>query len=125
MHHFLALDIGNRRTGVAYTSSDIGVPVALKTIKHDTFDVLNEKVVDLFKEKEITHLVVGLPLLPSGDEGEQVEIVRSVVEKMPIPSHISVIFIDERHTTPREKYKDPDAAAACEILSVYLHKENI
>ena len=125
MHHYLALDIGLRRTGVAYASSDAGVPLALKTIKHDTFDVLNEKVADLFKEKDITHLIVGLPLLPSGDEGEQVEIVRSAVDKMPIPSHILTIFIDERHTTPREKYKDPDAAAACEILSMYLHKENI
>jgi len=110
---------------VAYASSDAGVPVALKTINHDTFDVLNEKVVDLVKEKDITHIIFGLPLLPSGDEGEQAEIVRAVASKMPIPSHISCIFIDERHTTPREKYKDPDAAAACEILSVYLAKENI
>ena len=125
MHHYLALDIGEKRTGVAYADSTAGIALPLKTISHETFDLLNEKLLDLIKEKDITHIIFGLPLLPSGDEGHQAEIVRSVVSKMPIPSHISHIFIDERYTTPRGPHKDPDAAAACEILTVFLSKENI
>ncbi len=122
MERILALDIGMRRTGVAYADSDTGVPFPLETIEHTTTDELIMKVLSTVSERRITHLVVGLPFLLSGAEGAQAKYVHSVVEELK-RNGLFVELIDERYTTERSDVIDVDAKAACTILGVYIDKK--
>ncbi len=117
---YLSLDIGTRRTGVAYLDTDVGIPLPLETIHHTSVTQLLASVKTIIAARGVTEVVVGMPLLPSGDEGSQATFVKSVAEKIE-ESGLAVRFVDERYTTPRagnrEGGGDGDATAACQILA--------
>lgn len=117
---YLSLDIGNRRTGVAFADTDEGIPpISLETISHQSFDDLADQIESIVTENGIHELVLGLPLLPSGDEGAQAGIVRDaaqILEEIGIP----LSFVDERYSTAGSQGSDPDASAAIAILDVKL-----
>lgn len=79
----------------------------------------------ILTSRKIEKLVIGLPLLPSGDEGEQSTYVRKVAERFK-NMNIPMEFRDERYTTPtKRKMKhvvdsreyDGDGAAAVALLA--------
>ncbi len=118
----LALDIGKRKTGVAFGDSSIGVPLALETITHASTGALLRAVRSIVSEKHIDRIVAGLPLLPSGAEGDQARYVRTVasaLEEIGVP----VSVLDERYTTPPPGETDGDAAAAVELLRMALQRD--
>ncbi len=117
----LALDIGRRHTGIAYYDDATNIPLPLDTFTHDSVDELCAHVQKLFLDRAIDRVIVGLPLLPSGQEGEQVEFVRTVGEMLE-KSGIPLSFEDERYTTPRLEQSDGNAAAACSLLEIHLQK---
>ncbi|MDB4978832.1 MAG: putative holliday junction resolvase [Candidatus Peribacteria bacterium] len=130
MKHFLALDVGTRRTGVAYASEDVGIALPLPTLHHKTKEEFGECVRRVCSERKISHLIIGLPKLPSGDEGEQAGIVREYVCEL-ASIGAEIIYIDERYTTPNAKMRtskndvvrnkmDDNAIAAVAILGKYL-----
>jgi RNase H-fold protein (predicted Holliday junction resolvase) len=98
------------------------VPVSLTTIQHKSTDELASKVISLIQERNISNIIVGLPLLSSGNEGEQVKYVYDAVREMNLPSNVLIEYIDERHTTPKSNERDPDAYAAIELLSIYFEQ---
>ena len=121
----LALDVGTRHTGVAYMDSEVGIPLPLDTIDHGTRDELIDAVVKLIAERRVDEVIVGLPLLPSGDEGAQVRESRSVADELQRRG-FAVEMRDERYTTPKSSRGeggvpasnfDGNAAAACALLS--------
>lgn len=116
MSRILALDIGMRRTGVAYLDEETAVPLPLDTIAHRTTEELLDRIGVLVAERKIDSLVVGLPLLPSGQEGAQATYVRTVAEQMTVRGFPPLTFRDERYTTPRSRTGDPDASAALNLL---------
>ena len=128
--NILSLDIGKRRTGVALSDADNGVVVALDTLAHTSKEELIEKVQALIQSKRIAELVLGLPLLPSGEEGEQVTFVRSIGQELQKRGFL-VKYLDERYSTPslrqaEHREIDPDSASACQILDIYLdRKQNV
>ena len=71
----LALDIGNKRIGVAVSDITGLYAFPLTTIlrKNSTHDI--EKICELIEKEEIKELIIGLPLLLSGEEGAQVRLV--------------------------------------------------
>lgn len=119
--NILALDIGLKRTGVAFADSAVGVPLSLDTIHHNGIEDLVEPVQSLLKSKQIDHLVLGLPKLPSGDEGEQCAIVRDFAALLDDAPPYS--FIDERFTSFTSA-ADVDASAATQVLLTYLEKNS-
>ncbi|MDD4627916.1 MAG: Holliday junction resolvase RuvX [Candidatus Peribacteraceae bacterium] len=119
----LALDIGKRRTGVAFYDSATAVPLPLDTIAHHSTEELLMHVAVLCKERKIDRIIVGLPLLLSGMEGEQSSFVRSVSEGL--EALAPVTFLDERYSTPRDRDSDPDAAAACGILTTFVDRKEM
>jgi putative Holliday junction resolvase len=121
MTAILALDIGKRRSGVAIYDEAVGMPFPLDTIAHRSTKELVTKVAELCSERSVVHIVVGLPLLLSGEEGEQAAFVRSVSQALEALAPIS--FLDERYSTPAIRESDPDAAAACSILTTYLDRQ--
>ena len=119
MARYLALDIGTRRTGVAFADDDTGVPLPLDTIQHTSFEELEKKVLDLIAERSVDHVILGLPLLLSGEEGKQSAIVRAFASRLE-NSGISPQFVDERYTTPPQKGSDSDATAAFRLLETFF-----
>ena len=122
---YLSLDVGTRRTGIAYLDTDVGIPLPLDTIKHLTEEQLIEDVLKIVGERTIDHVIVGLPLLLSGAEGEQAAYSRHVGELLSSRG-VRVRYRYERQTTPRQihhknalptKGIDGDSVAACAILS--------
>jgi len=92
---------------------------SLETISGKTEDELVEHIQNLISEKSIEELVIGLPLLPSGERGSQADWAQLMIDKLQsIGTPISLI--DERYTTGKLTEVDQDAAAACKILSIKL-----
>ena len=127
----MALDIGKRRTGVAYLDQDVGIALPLDTIHHKTTEELFLALTPLLQQRRVERLVLGLPLLPSGEEGEQSRYVRGIGEHMATLG-VPVEYRDERYSTPSftsakalrhsppPGQYDGDAAAACSLLSTFI-----
>ncbi|MBT4120283.1 MAG: Holliday junction resolvase RuvX [Candidatus Peribacter sp.] len=118
----LGLDIGLRRTGVAFADSTDDILFSLETIQHKSEEELIEAIQNIVAEKSIEEVVLGLPLLLSGEEGSQAKIVVNIQEKLKNEG-ISCSVLDERYTTPKAGDMDKDAASACEILALWLQRK--
>ena len=122
---FLALDVGGRRTGVAFLDDATGIPLPLPSFAHRNQNELLLHVKSLCTGRRIDRVIVGLPLLPSGEEGKQAATSRAFSHMLKRQG-MDVLLIDERYTTPvfrpgkhtipLSSY-DGDSAAACELLS--------
>lgn len=125
--HLLALDIGMKKTGAAFGDTKSGILMALQTIRHESTSELIKKIEEITREKKVDALLVGLPLLPSGEEGKQASLIRETAEEIERRTGISVEYIDERYTTknmPKAPKTDPDAKAACSLLHVKMDRKN-
>mgnify|MGYP004000900519 FL=1 len=126
MQKILSLDVGKRHTGVAYCDTEIKLAMPLDTIDHEEVEELVEAVSVLLKEREISILVIGMPLFMSGEESEQTRYTKIVAELIKEKCPESAIeFIDERGTSnmPQlQKSKDPNAQAATEILRMFIKR---
>ena len=85
----LALDIGERRIGVAAADDRIRVAIPIDTVIVEGDPV--EAIVHLVQEQQAGELVVGLPLSLSGALGPQAQRVQTLVEalaaRLPVPVH--------------------------------------
>lgn len=119
----LALDIGKKRTGVAFCDDSIGIPLALDTlIANDEADLVSQ-ILQLCDEREIDALVIGLPLLLSGEEGAQSSFVRLIGSRLE-EAEVPVEYLDERYTSQKGGESDDDARAACGLLQLFLERRD-
>lgn len=115
--NYLSLDLGRKHTGVAFYDARTKVPMPLDTLHHSSKDELLEKVTILASERVVDAFVIGLPLLPSGEEGEQARFARECAKKLcEACPWCELHFTDERLTG------GDDAKAALEILRVFLER---
>jgi putative Holliday junction resolvase len=135
-HPVLGIDHGEARIGIAITDP-VGIMAhPLETIQVKITDPI-ERITTLVKERQIKHLVLGLPLRMDGSEGSAAEKVRvfgnELAEKIDLPLH----YIDESLTTvaAAEKLHQAgknakkqkhiiDQAAAVEILTNWLQQHS-
>ncbi|WP_457642508.1 Holliday junction resolvase RuvX [Persephonella sp.] len=130
----LALDVGNKRVGVAY-SDPFGISTnPLPYVQND--NLVFEKIKKLVEEYNVGTVVIGLPLTLKGEEGTQAKQTKQFAEKLKefIPQ-VDIQFLDERfttslaekhlkETTKRSKRKEKiDSLAAVYILKTYLEKQ--
>ena len=118
----LALDVGERRTGVALFDPAIDFVIPLDTIHHTSDGALLDAAESVLKLRSVKHVVVGLPLLLSGVEGSQAKFARGIGTVLASRGFI-VDYIDERFTTDRAYPGDGDAKAACIVLNTYLQQQ--
>ena len=126
MTYYLSLDIGRKHTGVAFCDSSVDIPLPLETVHHEDDAELASAVATLAKQREVTTLILGLPLMPNGEEGEEVEHVRFIASLLSqvLPS-ARIEFLDERETSKGAKgtkSDDPHALAALTLLRVFLER---
>lgn len=116
----LALDIGTRRTGVAFFDDRTGVPLPCRTIEHESEQELLEEVAQEVRARQAERVIVGLPLLPSGVSGEQADSVTIICDRLRAEG-IDVVLLDERYSSPRN-VKFGDAEAALTLLQTHLDR---
>lgn len=126
MKNSLALDIGKKHTGVAFADSRVNVALPLDTIHHENDEELVSEVRKLVEERGVGTLIIGMPFLMGGGEGEEVEHVHKVTDllKETCPT-CSIEFVDERETSKvynKEVSEDRNAQAATSLLAVWLEK---
>jgi putative Holliday junction resolvase len=120
---YLALDVGDRRIGLAVGDDAFGLTRALPTLRRSrrlAQDI--ERIASIARSEEVAVLVIGLPLTLHGDEGEQAARVRRFADAL-APAGFPFELYDERNTTVealRRGASDPDAGAARVILEDFL-----
>ncbi len=97
MARILAIDYGNKRTGIAVTDPLQIAANGLETVP--THQLLNFLEQYLSRE-EVETIVIGLPKQMSGEESETMQHIRplkrKLEEKFP---HIKLVYADERFTS--------------------------
>jgi len=134
----LALDVGERRCGIAVSDPCATVATPLAVIETALLLREGNRLRELIEGYEIGELVVGLPLTLAGEEGPQARHVRALTEKIvnaagPVAGDLALHYIDERHSSSRaqaaahqagkstrETRGKLDALAATLILQGYL-----
>ena len=75
----ICLDYGSKSIGVASADSELKLATPIKTIFRDRENVLRasiSEIIDIIIEEKADVVVIGLPLLLDGNEGEQTAKVR-------------------------------------------------
>lgn len=124
----LALDIGERRIGVAKGDTGVRLAMPLTTLVVDGTEI--ERITQLIDEERIDTLVLGYPRNQSGEPTAQTQYVENIATRLDGLAP-QLIFQDESLTSviaeqrlkamgkPYEK-GDIDAEAAALILQDYL-----
>jgi putative holliday junction resolvase len=119
---YLALDVGDRRIGLAVGDDTHGLSRPLRTLIRRSVVKDLAEIERVAREEAVDALLIGLPLTLSGEEGHQAERVRrfaTASEKLGLP----VKLYDERHTSTEAELRgarDIDAGAATILLEDFL-----
>ena len=129
----LAVDPGEKRTGLAISAGPIAVALPTLAMKGDGRDA--DRIAKAAKDAEAGKIIVGLPLNMDGTEGPRARAVRDLGDLLRQATDLPVEFWDERLSTAegearlreagldrRDLSKRSDAAAAIVILESYLEK---
>jgi len=128
---YLAIDYGDKRTGLAVCDRDETIASPLAVIEGQKN--LIEKIKDIVAAENIDAIVLGLPLNMDGSSGPRVKLVRRFAENLKTHLNIPIHFHDERLSTfaaeadlaPAEltrgkKKKRLDAVAAANFLQAFI-----
>lgn len=102
MTRWLAIDLGEKRVGLAVADGDVANAIARPLATLARGRTLEEDVARLtaiLERERIEELVVGLPLDVSGDEGPQATLTRTWGEALAVRLGLPVAFRDERLTS--------------------------
>lgn len=128
----LALDVGDRRIGVAVAQSVARLPRPLTTLNNDEkFEASLQAIID---QEGIGTIVVGLPRNLHGQDTAQTKASRAFAEQLTEKFNLPVVLQDEAGTSRQAETElqargkpyakaDIDAWAAAIILEDYLNNE--
>jgi putative Holliday junction resolvase len=123
----IALDHGSARCGCAISDPTGTLVRPLGAVKKPDTKDGRAQLVALIAEHEAELVLVGLPRLQSGEEGEQAAAVRSFVGRLAAEIDVPVELYDERFTTKLAQASiaagasaDEDSLAAAHLLEEYL-----
>lgn len=132
---YLAIDLGDKRTGLAIGDDEMRLPTPLKTINQPRGNALLEELIRDIKEQSPDELVIGLPLNMDGTDSKQAQITREFGKQLHARCDLKINYQDERLTsfaadqhmaqsgrTHKQKKQLRDALAAAEILSDFLNQ---
>ena len=125
--NILALDVGDRRVGVALADSQIKIAVPYGYLERS--DKIIQQITELMLDHDINILVVGYPRNQSGEATKQTESVEQFAKKLAeVEIDADLVFQDESLSSVEAerrlgRVKDKgeiDAEAASIILQDYL-----
>lgn len=123
----LALDHGSARCGCAISDPTGTVVTPLPVIERPDSETGRAAVARLAAELSAELVLIGLPRLQSGEEGEQAAAARSFGGRLASEIDAAVEFYDERLTTRMAQASmrdgatsEEDSLAAAHLLEEYL-----
>ena len=99
MPRILAVDWGERRIGLAVSDPQGIIATGLETLVARSARDALDGVVAVAREYEVERIVVGLPLLLSGERGQAADAALAFAEKLRAATGITVDTYDERLTS--------------------------
>lgn len=132
----MAIDYGNKRTGIAVTDPEQIIARPLQTVRtHDLLDFL----IDYTKQENVESIVTGIPKHLNGTENDIVTAIRGQINrwKKHLPEHIRFYEEDERFTSKmamqslvqsgmkkkdRAKKENIDQVSAALILQTFMSR---
>lgn len=125
----IALDVGEKRIGMAVADSAVPIARPLETLEVDGGEL--QRIVSLAQQESAEAIVIGYPRNQSGDPTAQTAFVESFARRLGELTDIRIIFQDESLTSvlAEERLRsygrpyskgDIDAEAATLILQDYL-----
>lgn len=133
MDSFVALDVGERRIGVAVARSDVRIATPLTTFNNG--DDIFEQIVSLVEEQHAVSIVVGLPLGMDGQETVQTHAIQEFVGQLRGYVKLPLYWQDEALTSHKAEEEltsrgkpfakgEVDALAATYILEDFLREQS-
>ena len=137
----LGLDYGSKTVGVAVTD-ELGLTAqGVEIIRRDSPKKLRRtlaRIQELVEQYQVEKIVLGYPVMLSGDEGVRVEKTKEFALLLEKRTGKEIIFQDERLTTveayeimddvgikKEERYKYVDQIAATIILEDYMNQSGL
>lgn len=128
----MALDVGEKRIGVALAHGSVAIAIPLETVEVDGREI--DKLRDIITRESVSQIVVGYPRNQSGDATAQTAYVVNFAERLN-DLQLPIVFQDESLTSVHaEQYLklhgkayekgDIDKVAASIILQDYLEQHN-
>lgn len=130
---YLALDVGNKRVGVAVGSSEGRIATPLAVIERATIEDDCARLRELIREYDVEHIIVGLPRNANDTPSEQEALTRAYVKQIETALALPCTFYDERYSTVAAQQQQRarglnekrgratiDASAAAIILQDFL-----
>ena len=121
---YLALDVGERRIGLAVGDDAFGLARPLRTLARRNVEADLASLRELITKEEVGALVIGLPLTLRGEDGPQAQRVRRFADAC-ASLGLPVELYDERFTTAEAAHRgarDLDAGAATVLLEDFLSR---
>lgn len=135
MSRTLALDVGERRIGVALSDPTGVVANALEVIERRGWAVDLRRIQGIVQTHAVTRVVVGYPLTLAGEVGAQAQRVDRFIARLREALNVEVLPWDERLTTVqaeralleaglrrKRRREVRDAVAAALLLQGYLDR---
>ncbi|MDP6986797.1 MAG: Holliday junction resolvase RuvX [Phycisphaerales bacterium] len=124
----LAVDLGDKRTGLASGDTETGTVFPIETLHVPRGDALLQAVCTAATDHAADAIVIGLPLNMDNTEGPRAAISRSFGEEVASRTGLPVHFQDERLTSFEADMRlrgqstthGNDAMAALVLLEEYL-----
>jgi len=131
---YLAIDYGNKRTGLAICDPAETIASPLTVIEGQK-DLL-KKIAEIARSENVEAIVLGLPLNMDDSQGFQAKLVLQFADRLKKLIDIPIHLQDERLSsfaaeqklassefTRKKKKKRLDAIAAAEILEAFLEQK--
>ena len=132
---YLAIDYGNKRTGLAICDQSETFASPLDVMPSNP-NVLIKKIAEIIESENVDEIVLGLPLNMDDSKGPQAKIVEQFAHLLKKHIDIPIHFQDERLSTfqaqekiapaeftRKKKKKRLDAIAAAQILETFLEQK--
>lgn len=129
----LALDVGERRIGVALSDLSRTLATPYITIHATPVHIFFKKLSQIIRQEDVCQIVVGLPISLNGQEGPQAQRIRAFIETLATQVTLPIATCDERYTSaeaerimieaglrPEQRKARIDEVAASIILQDYL-----
>ena len=95
----MGLDLGEKTIGVAVSDTMRSVATPLQTLKRAKFRANADELLEIAAKRQISGIVLGLPLNMDGSEGPRCQSTRAFARNLEPLTEIPISFWDERLST--------------------------
>ncbi len=95
----LGLDVGKKRIGIAGCDGTGLIATELTTIHRQSFLSDIEQMRKIIKTRQVTKLIIGLPILVDGSLGSQARQIQKFSSRISSNLELPIEYIDERFTS--------------------------